>query len=104
MAETLTKDLEDGLDFEETCRALSAIARAEMGDYFDENRELSWSRIAENPHPVHEVEVRIDPDGNTVYRLKLHDRIRAIERLAKLLDWDAPTRIRLNIEFKETDS
>ena len=83
--------------YDEACEKLTAIARGNVGDYLDDGGCINIEQIRTRyPEAVQSVEQKTfqDDSGNTtiVTKFRLHDSIRAIERLAKLKGWDQPTR------------
>jgi len=70
---------------------LSAIARANVADYLGKNERVLVRKG--DPRALAEF---LNDGGKR--KVKLHDPIRAIERLGKMLGWDAPERLDVKIE------
>lgn len=86
------------MDHIEACEILTAMARGHIGHYMGEDGAINQSAITGTfPQAVQSVDVvtQVDDKGNVshVTKLRLNDRVRAIERLAKLRGWDAPTKV-----------
>lgn len=86
------------LSYEESLRILSAMARGNVGDYLDADGHIDMERLKRHcPEAVQSIETRstTDDDGTTtvVTKFRLCDRVRALERLAKLRGWDQPSKV-----------
>jgi phage terminase small subunit len=95
--ERLRKAAEDSaiMDRNEACRILSAIARSNVSDFFDESGRIAVrpdEAPAGDPRAVEAVKQTLDGDGNPVIQFRLVSKVAAIERLAKLMGWDAPVK------------
>ena len=79
--------------FDEATQILTDIARARVGDYFDDQGRFDFAKLKTvHPHAVAAVKQRLDGDGNPIIEFRLHPPVQALERLAKLLGWDKPDR------------
>ena len=77
---------------EEACEILSSIARAAVVDY--ETHDGLIDIALGDRHAVQEVtQVACDKEGNPIVKFKLASKIQALDRLAKMLGWDAPTKL-----------
>lgn len=86
------------LSYEESLRILSAMARGNVGDYLDADGCIDMERLKRHcPEAVQSIETRATTteDGKTIVltKFRLADRVRALERLAKLRGWDQPSRV-----------
>ena len=81
------------MKFDEACEILTGIARSCLVEYMDGKTGAIDIRQG-NHHAVQEVtQVSCDKDGNPIVKIKLNSKVQAIDRLAKMLGWDAPTRL-----------
>lgn len=81
------------MGFEEACSRLSAIGRAQVADYVDEDGHIDWQALrAVNPQAVASVEHEERGPRVTLRKFKLHNPVPAIERLARMQGWDAPVK------------
>lgn len=79
------------MTFEEACRRLTNIGRADLSDYIDENGNVDWKELRQsNPQAVASVEHVTMGDGAALRKFRLHNPVPAIERLARMQGWDAP--------------
>jgi len=84
------------MEYEEACKILSSIARGKAGDYFDDYDRVNIHHLKlKNAHAVASIKQQMG-DGYPVLQFRLHDKIQALERLAKLRGWDAPERHEVN--------
>lgn len=86
------------MEYAEACELLTSMARGHVGHYMGEEGEIDHAAILQNhPHAVQAVDTAtaLDEDGNRtrITKLRLCDRVRALERLAKLRGWDQPARV-----------
>lgn len=80
------------MEREEACKILTSIARAALVDYEHENGLIDIHNG--DRHAVQEVtQVACDKEGNPIVKIKLASKIQALDRLAKMLGWDAPTKL-----------
>ena len=84
------------MTYEEACLKLSDMARANLTDYVDEHCNIEL--YEGHPAGLLEATVRHEDNGDkapdaTITKIKVHNPIAAIERLAKLCGWDRPQKI-----------
>lgn len=77
------------MEYAEACERLTRAARATLADYLRPDGTVDSERVARNPEGV----VSLDVLADGTIRLRLADKIRALERLAKLRGWDQPARV-----------
>lgn len=86
------------MEYAEACEILTAMARGNVAHYMGAGGEIDHQAILNHfPQAVQAVDVStaIDHDGNAtrITKLRLCDRVRALERLAKLRGWDQPAKV-----------
>lgn len=86
------------MEYAEACEILTAMARGNVGHYMGAGGEIDHEAILNHyPQAVQAVDVStaLDEQGNAtrITKLRLCDRVRALERLAKLRGWDQPARV-----------
>lgn len=82
------------MELRECLEKLTAMARANAGDYLTLDGGIDIERIKEHfPEAVQGIDMteRVNREGEVVrrVRLRLADKVRVLERLAKLLRWEA---------------
>lgn len=78
------------LTHRETLEILTRIARANFADFITADGRIDLAAVR-SARPEGLVSLDVLSDGSM--RLRLADRVKAIERLAKLLGWDSPARV-----------
>lgn len=73
---------------QECLEMLSAISRANVADYVTEKGAVDLKRG--DPRAVLEINTTKVNASTTVTKFRLHPKLDAAARLAKMLDWDAP--------------
>lgn len=82
------------MEYAEACEILTAMARGNIGHYMGVDGGIDRAAIVNDyPQAVQSVDVVTLPDGGQVTKLRLNDRVRALERLAKLRGWDRPAQV-----------
>lgn len=86
------------MEYAEACEILTAVARGNVGDYLGDDGAIDIDRIRKVcPQAVQGIDVttQVDRDGNVshITKFRLADRVRALERLAKLRGWDQPAKV-----------
>lgn len=86
------------MEYTEACEILTAMGRGNVGDYLGDDGAIDIDRIRKVcPQAVQGIDVttQVDNDGNVshITKFRIADRVRALERLAKLRGWDQPARI-----------
>lgn len=86
------------MEYAEACELLTSMARGHVGHYMGAEGEIDHAAILQHhPAAVQAVDTAtaLDEDGNRtrITKLRLCDRVRALERLAKLRGWDQPARV-----------
>lgn len=77
------------MEYAEACERLTRAARATLADYLRADGTVDPEAVIGKPEGV----VSLDVLADGTIRLRLADRIRALERLAKLRGWDQPARV-----------
>jgi len=85
------------MQYDEACSILSSVARGNVADYLDIDGRIDNDKVRnKSPEAIQSIEIKHtvgdDMQPVEVIKFRMHDRIRAIERLAKLLGWDQPTK------------
>ena len=78
---------------QECLEALTEIIRASLPHTMDDQGRVILERLRDYPRALQEITTRVDigeDTAATITKYKLRDPIAAIERLAKLMGWDAP--------------
>jgi len=73
------------MGLEEACEILTGIARAQVSDYVDDFGIVTLEKG--NGHAVASVE-QVKSGKYPVVKFKLHDKVGALQRLAKMRGWD----------------
>lgn len=93
------------MEYDEACAILSSIARGRVADYLGEDGRIDTNRIRTNqPAAVLSIETDMHIEGSNAdptyvhtTKFKLHSPIAAIQQLAKMRGWDAPTESKVTI-------
>lgn len=86
------------MEYAEACELLTSMARGHIGHYVGAEGEIDPQAIlTHHPQAVQALDTStaLDSDGNAtrITKLRLCDRVRALERLAKLRGWDQPAKV-----------
>ena len=96
------------MDRAEALKVLSNIGRAKLIDYIDEDGNIRGEVLEQSAQDLQKLKVRKSEthhdNGSVTYtkesEIQLRDPVKAIERIAKMQDWDADKGIQLdNISF-----
>ena len=80
------------MSFDEACQVLTRMVRADLRDYYNDRGMVDEMTCGDTVAIAEVVRTR-RPTGEYTTKFKLVDKIRAIERLSKLLGWDKPTKV-----------
>lgn len=94
------------MELDEALTILSSIARGRICDYMDEDGRIDSTKLRSNqPSAVQSIETDMHIEGSNAdptyvhtTKFKLHSPIAAIQQLAKMRGWDAPSKVDLTIE------
>lgn len=88
---------------EDAVKGLKPMISVDMSDFLDENDNVKPSREWTKEMKACVQEIIRDRETLQIVGVKLYDRVRATERLSKMLGWDRPTEVDVKAK-KDTDT
>ena len=97
----MRKEVQERADIskDDAVKGLKPMLSVDMSDFFDDNDCIKPSKEWTKEMKACVQEVIRDRDTLQIVGVKLYDRVRAIERLAKMLGWDKPTEVSVKDDY-----